>query len=335
MKLSSLFLVFSVFVLFHSTSYSKGKIYYCPMHTSYTSTAPGTCPICNMDLVLREKDEANKEEHGEHLKYRNNREKESSISIPHDSIEKFGIKTHSPIEGDFTIEIDAYGSVAYDANLYELLNEYKNITALLSMNDERERFKGLLDGLMLKLKIYGVDKEKADKMISKDFSSFIAASNPHYAFFYIDEKNAELMKLGNIVLIDSTKNSEMQGKIIAVGNVVGDNRKIRIIVEMEDGIELKSNSYLFGKILVNLGKRVLIDENSFIESADGSIVYVEKESGKYEMRKVKTGFSGNNYVEVLSGLKKGEKVASPAFLIDSEARLKGKIGQDVNAIHEH
>jgi RND family efflux transporter MFP subunit len=32
--------------------------YYCPMHPSYTSDKPGTCPICNMSLVKRESDPA-------------------------------------------------------------------------------------------------------------------------------------------------------------------------------------------------------------------------------------------------------------------------------------
>jgi len=33
---------------------SKKAIYYCPMHPTYTSDRPGSCPICNMTLVKRE-----------------------------------------------------------------------------------------------------------------------------------------------------------------------------------------------------------------------------------------------------------------------------------------
>ena len=29
------------------------EVYYCPMHPVYTSDRPGTCPICNMNLVKR------------------------------------------------------------------------------------------------------------------------------------------------------------------------------------------------------------------------------------------------------------------------------------------
>ncbi len=33
---------------------SAGKTYYCPMHPTYTSDRPGSCPICNMDLVEKD-----------------------------------------------------------------------------------------------------------------------------------------------------------------------------------------------------------------------------------------------------------------------------------------
>lgn len=33
---------------------SVQEVYYCPMHPTYTSDRPGTCPICNMNLVKKE-----------------------------------------------------------------------------------------------------------------------------------------------------------------------------------------------------------------------------------------------------------------------------------------
>ena len=40
----------------HSEAAEKA-VYYCPMHPSYTSDRPGTCPICNMNLVKKEAEE--------------------------------------------------------------------------------------------------------------------------------------------------------------------------------------------------------------------------------------------------------------------------------------
>jgi len=36
---------------------AEKAVYYCPMHPSYTSDRPGTCPICNMNLVKKEAEE--------------------------------------------------------------------------------------------------------------------------------------------------------------------------------------------------------------------------------------------------------------------------------------
>ena len=30
------------------------EVWYCPMHPTYVADHPGTCPICNMDLVKKE-----------------------------------------------------------------------------------------------------------------------------------------------------------------------------------------------------------------------------------------------------------------------------------------
>ncbi len=51
----------------HKSHQAVGKaIYYCPMHPTYTSDRPGTCPICNMNLVKKEADENSEDKMREH-----------------------------------------------------------------------------------------------------------------------------------------------------------------------------------------------------------------------------------------------------------------------------
>jgi Cu(I)/Ag(I) efflux system membrane fusion protein len=51
---------------------------------------------------------------------------------------------------------------------------------------------------------------------------------------------------------------------------------------------------------------------------------VEKGDGAFEPREVEIGLRADGAVEVLRGIKAGEKVVSSAnFLIDSEAQFKG------------
>lgn len=48
----------------HSDQSAKKTIYYCPMHPTYTSDRPGSCPICNMNLVKRGESEKMHMAHG-------------------------------------------------------------------------------------------------------------------------------------------------------------------------------------------------------------------------------------------------------------------------------
>jgi len=51
---------------------------------------------------------------------------------------------------------------------------------------------------------------------------------------------------------------------------------------------------------------------------------VDRGEGLFEPREVVTGLATERYIEIIQGLKEGERVASAAnFLIDSEAQLKG------------
>jgi Cu(I)/Ag(I) efflux system membrane fusion protein len=78
------------------------------------------------------------------------------------------------------------------------------------------------------------------------------------------------------------------------------------------------------EIKINLGKKLTIPDSAVIDTGKGQVVYVDSGNGSFEPREIQTGLRADGVVEVLRGLKAGEKVASAAnFLIDSEAQLKG------------
>jgi Cu(I)/Ag(I) efflux system membrane fusion protein len=78
------------------------------------------------------------------------------------------------------------------------------------------------------------------------------------------------------------------------------------------------------EIKIDLGKRMLIPSDAVIDTGTKQVVYVDKGEGYFEPREVTLGMKADEMVEVIKGLKVGEKVASQGtFLIDSEAKLKG------------
>jgi Cu(I)/Ag(I) efflux system membrane fusion protein len=78
------------------------------------------------------------------------------------------------------------------------------------------------------------------------------------------------------------------------------------------------------ELKVNLGQRLAVPDEAVIDTGLRQIVYVDKGDGYFEPREVTTGLRAERLIEVVSGLRAGERVASSAnFLIDSEAKLKG------------
>jgi len=90
------------------------------------------------------------------------------------------------------------------------------------------------------------------------------------------------------------------------------------------GGKLKPGMFTDVELKINLGRKLAVPDEAVIDTGLRQIVYVDKGDGYFEPRAVTTGLRAEKFVEVVAGLKAGEKVASSAnFLIDSEAKLKG------------
>jgi Cu(I)/Ag(I) efflux system membrane fusion protein len=99
--------------------------------------------------------------------------------------------------------------------------------------------------------------------------------------------------------------------------------KARLIVSNPDG-QLKPQMFTNVEIKIDLGKRLVVPDDAVIDTGIRQIVYVDKGNGYFEPREILTGIISDGLIEVIDGLKRGDKVAASAnFLIDSEAQLKG------------
>jgi len=78
------------------------------------------------------------------------------------------------------------------------------------------------------------------------------------------------------------------------------------------------------EIKIDLGRKLTVPDDAVIDTGLRQIVYVDRKEGNFEPREVTLGARIEGYREVLQGLRAGEKVAaSAAFLVDSEAQLRG------------
>jgi Cu(I)/Ag(I) efflux system membrane fusion protein len=75
-----------------------------------------------------------------------------------------------------------------------------------------------------------------------------------------------------------------------------------------------------------VASRIAVPNSAIIDSGSRQVVLVVKGQGRFEPRAVRLGARGNEYTEVLSGLRQGEQVVTSAnFLIDAESNLRAAL----------
>jgi Cu(I)/Ag(I) efflux system membrane fusion protein len=144
----------------------------------------------------------------------------------------------------------------------------------------------------------------------------------------IYEYELPLIKVGDTAKIQLSyfPGRELTSKIDFVSPILSaETRTAQVRFSIPNtGGKLKPGMFTDVELKINLGSRLAVPDEAVIDTGLRQIVYVDKGDGYFEPRAITPGLRAEKLVEVLSGLKAGEKVASSAnFLIDSEAKLKG------------
>ena len=91
--------------------------------------------------------------------------------------------------------------------------------------------------------------------------------------------------------------------------------------------ELKPDMYANVDLRIDYGEHLAVPQEAVLDSGTEQLVFVAREDGYFEPRKVKLGPKVGTLYVVLAGLRAGEQVVTSAnFLIDSESQLKSALG---------
>lgn len=374
----------------------SGTTFYCPMHPTYTSDRPGTCAICNMNLVpLDPGDQAIASKIPGHAVVKIHPERLQLIGV------KFGTAGKQKVEKT----IRAVGRVDYDERrlsavslkvagwieelpvnatgqlvkkgdpllvLYspELLEAQRNFLlaaeSVATVGAEtpesarafaQEASKSARDRLLLwdltaeQIAEIAAKKEpqtrvtflsKVQGIVTKRNVLLGGAVQPAMELFEIADLSS-VWVLADIYEYELRDVSVGQAATVTLATRPGDSfsgnvayvypylneatRTVRVRVEVPnpEGL-LKPGLYGNVELAVDLGERLVVDEQAVVDTGNRSIVFVDLGEGRFEPREVTLGARVKGLAVIANGLVEGEKiVTSGNFLVDSESRLKSAL----------
>jgi Cu(I)/Ag(I) efflux system membrane fusion protein len=105
-------------------------------------------------------------------------------------------------------------------------------------------------------------------------------------------------------------------------------RTVKVRVQIPNrGMMLKPDMYVNGTVKAPGGNYLTVPVSAVMDTGRRRVVWVETKPGTFEPRDVQTGARSGDAIQVLSGLREGEKVASSGgYLIESEAQLRSGTG---------
>ena len=147
----------------------------------------------------------------------------------------------------------------------------------------------------------------------------------------VPEQDISLVKNGGkaSVHVDAYPGKTFAGTVAYIyPTLKAETRTIPVRLELANpGGLLKPAMYAQVEFAVgNRGAVLAVPTAAVIDSGTRKVVVIDLGEGRFEPRPVTTGARGDQYVEILDGVKEGERVVSAGnFLIDSESNLKAAL----------
>ncbi len=121
---------------------------------------------------------------------------------------------------------------------------------------------------------------------------------------------------------------QLKGKVAYIFPFLSpESRTLKVRFDFPNpNLTLKPAMYADVSLALTTAEGVVIPDSALIDTGVRQIVFVETSPGTFEPRQVKMGIRGEGKVQLLSGVKEGEKVVVRAnFLLDSESKLRAAL----------
>jgi len=316
----------------------KGRLlfYRHPMRSDITSETPQKDEM-GMDFIPVYENDSEQDEASE---IGGNVEGRAGFSLSAERQQMIGITTARAERKSLQLEIRASGKVAFDPELFTVIEEYRQ--ALLSREEMKEspypslrqQSDDLAKSARTKLKLMGLVDAQINKLAARESSAMDLLLPKGKVWIYAEVYEFEMagVKVNQRIEVStpSLPGKTFLGDITSISPILNDqSRTLRILAQVPnpDG-ELKPDAFVNVKIINDLGKRLVVPTDSVLHSGNEDFLFVVKSEGQFEPRSVTVGFKTPREIEILSGVKEGDFVVTAAnFLLDSEARLRSVVDE--------
>jgi Cu(I)/Ag(I) efflux system membrane fusion protein len=146
----------------------------------------------------------------------------------------------------------------------------------------------------------------------------------------IYETELPLVRVGGraMVTLDAYPDERFTGRVVYIYPYVDENTrttKVRYAFPNARG-HLKPGMYANVELSAGTGTGVMVPTNAVLDSGKEQLVFVSQGEGHFEPRRVKIGRRLGADVQIIEGVKEGERVATGAtFFLDSESQLRASL----------
>ena len=318
----------------------------CAMHPQVVSDRPGNCPICGMTLVFV----ADEPETGGRGLSASEKPAVGGdvppaseggiagrvgVTIEPDRQQLIGVRTGEVAVRRLEREIRAAGRVAYDPKAFQALSEYREALraqrelAGSSSPEARAGAEGLARAARLRLRQQGVSDEQAREVLrgGEGAESLLLPGRSVWIYAQVHDRDAPLVRPGQRMAVSTQAlpGRVFETRVASIDPILDrDTRTVRVRARVETpGAELRPESLVEARIFVSSTDVLAVPREAVVDTGLRQLVFVVRDGHRFEPRPVTLGREGGDFLEVLSGLRSGERVVVSAnFLVDSESRFR-------------
>jgi Cu(I)/Ag(I) efflux system membrane fusion protein len=304
------------------------EYYTCPMHPQIHRDEPGNCPICGMNLVpvYAAKDQGHDHE------AMSGPGKRGPVQLDEARRQWMGLKVEPAAKRKLKREIAVSARIASDPDLMVAQSDY-----LAARRTGGGELGGLQSSLVLaaknRLRLLGMgEAEIADlgKRGRTDAGLLLPTpGQPLWIYASVFETDLPWISPGMGAELELPGGEKRRLSVDSISPLVDPaTRTANLRLRLNDApATLRPGMFLPLRLQSESEAGLVVPAEALIDTGAETLVFVEVEPGNYAPRRVQVGRRGSGEVEILDGLKEGEKIVSSGnFLIDSESRIRAGRG---------